>query len=71
MAHVADRAGRRALWLEVLAANAQARAVYAAWGGREDPVFEDVILGRNLPAHRVVWPDASALAARLRGRARP
>ncbi|MDG3042702.1 GNAT family N-acetyltransferase [Roseicyclus marinus] len=69
MRGVADLARGRSVWLEVLAGNSAARAVYAGWGGVEGPVFVDSILGVSLPAHRVEWPDGAALAARLEARA--
>lgn len=68
MRGVADLAGERPVWLEVLAGNEPARAVYAGWGGVEGPVFEDRMLGVRLPAHRVHWPDGAALAAGLGAR---
>ena len=55
----------RPVWLEVLEGNHPARAVYAAWGGVEGPVFDDTVLGASVPARRVTWADAAALAARL------
>ena len=60
----------RPVWLEVLEGNAPARAVYAAWGGVEGPVFADRVLGVDLPARRVTWPDGAALLARLDARVR-
>ena len=68
MRGVAAQAAGTPVWLEVLAGNRPARAVYAAWGGVEGPVFEDGILGVSLPAYRVHWPNGTALAARLQAR---
>lgn len=69
MLGVADLAGGRAVWLEVLAGNGPARAVYARWGGVEGPAFADSMLGVSLPAHRVHWRCGAALAACLEARA--
>ena len=71
MQSVCRTAGHRPLWLEVLAANTQARAIYKAWGGTEGPVFDDPILDQIMPAHRVTWPDTAVLLERLGGRAGP
>ncbi len=65
MKAVCGFAGHRPLWLEVLAANTKTRAIYKAWGGTEGPVFDDPILGQIVPAHRVIWSDASVLRQRL------
>lgn len=65
MAAVAWAAKGRPLWLEVLAGNRGARAVYRRWGGVEGPVFEDRLLGAPVPAHRVIWHDAEGLRLRL------
>lgn len=62
---VAGLARGRSVWLEVLEGNHPARAVYAAWGGVEGPVFDDRVLGASVPARRVTWPDGDLLAARL------
>mgnify|MGYP001794475751 FL=1 len=55
------------LTLEVLTANAVARAVYRRWGGTESAEFMDKVLDVDVPAVVVSWRDTAALAARLRG----
>lgn len=66
VAAAAERGGHGPVRLEVLEANAAARAIYRGWGGAEGPVFEDRLLGVAVPAREVVWPDAAALVQRLR-----
>ncbi|PWK62742.1 acetyltransferase (GNAT) family protein [Roseicyclus mahoneyensis] len=70
LAAVSLSAKGQPVWLEVLEGNASARAVYAAWGGDEGPVFEDVVLGAVVPARRVTWADSRRLADPAKGRAR-
>ncbi|MEJ6388421.1 GNAT family N-acetyltransferase [Gymnodinialimonas sp. 2307UL20-7] len=55
------------LTLEVLSANAQARAIYKAWGGKESPAFQDDIMGLAVPAVTVGWEDTVWLVDRLSG----
>lgn len=51
------------LSLVVLADNAQARGIYARWGGRESTPFADIIAGQNVQAVRVTWDGLDGLAA--------
>lgn len=67
MAHVGDAAGQKPVWLEVLVANAAARAVYRHWGGREGTAYDELFLGDPVQTLRVDWPEGRALAARLGG----
>ncbi len=55
------------LTLEVLSANAQARAIYKAWGGEESREFLDDIMGNRVPAVTVGWRDTVWLVDRLSG----
>lgn len=56
-----------ALTLDVLSANTHARKICRRWGGRESEEFTDEVMGYEVPAVTVVWPDCSTLVDRLRG----
>lgn len=43
------------LWLTVIAQNAQARAVYQALGGREEPAGDELLYGQPVRTHVVHW----------------
>lgn len=56
--------GHARMWLTVIDANADARAVYARLGGREGPARQETLYGQSVTTHPVVWDDLPALAAR-------
>ncbi len=67
MARAGQAAGDHPVWLEVLAGNAAARAIYRHWGGQEGAPYSETFLGAPVQTLRVDWPEGRALAARLGG----
>lgn len=51
------------VWLEVIAGNRAARAVYARWGGVESWPFVDEVAGQKVSAVRVRWTSLKPLIA--------
>jgi ribosomal protein S18 acetylase RimI-like enzyme len=70
MHHVGKAAQDRPIWLEVLAGNDRARAIYRRWGGRDSAPFVESFLGQKVESLRVDWAGGSRLLAALGGSSR-
>ena len=55
--------GRKSALLHVVAANARARSLYLALGGRPDGVEDKNLYGTPVPNERIVWDELTTLAA--------